>query len=227
MTDFVQEATQNLLRLHKKTKICRPQTDLCVEGFPRSANTFCVDFLAYLCRTENLQLNFAHHTHSPLNVELAIKLEKPCLVLIREPVSAITSFAIYSGARISAVAQRYLEFYKDINTWSPAILIADFDVIVANINIVIAKLNQQYCMQIPLSLDLKKDSEHVSMLAKTRARKRHSKDPGLLIRNVGSPNPEREKLKEKTRPEVVKYLSSEKELLHRYESIRQLESYVA
>ena len=226
MNDFVQKATRDLIILHKKTKVCRAQTNLCVEGFPRSANTFCVDFLTYLCNENNHQLNIAHHTHSPLNVELAIALEKPCLVLIREPKQAITSHAIYSGARIPIVVQRYLDFYAEIKKWNPSILIADFNIVISDMNHIIAKINQRYGLDIPFSKDVAKDGTHIGMVAKKRARVRHSDDKERLIRTVGSPTPEREKLKDMIRPKVTDYIASRAEVMKKYNLIRQLDNYI-
>ncbi len=226
MSDFVQKATQDLLVLHKKTKVCQLQSDLCVEGFPRSANTFCVDFLTHICSINNFQLNIAHHTHSPLNVKLAIELGKPCLVLIREPEQAITSHMIYSGAQIPIIVQRYLDFYTEISDWSPYILIADFNLIIRDMNYVIAKLNQQYDLKIPFSKNVKKDNASTGKVAKIRARNRHPEDKERQIRTVGSPIPERDKLKNLIRPKVADYIASNTEVKNKYNLIRQLGNYI-
>lgn len=227
MKDFVREATQDLLTLHKESKICRTQSDLCVEGFPRSANTFCVDFLSYLCNINNHQLIVAHHTHSPLNVQLAIHLRKPCLVLIREPEQAITSHTIYSGARIPVVTERYMNFYAEVENWKNSVLIADFKTIIDDINHVITKLNQRYQLEIPLSKDVAKDSKHVGMVARKRALARHSENKDRLIRTVGSPTREREQLKDVIRPKVEDHIASRPDVMERYNTIRQFSNYIS
>ena len=68
-------------------RISVPETDLCVEGFPRSGNTFFVCLL----ETANPSGKYAHHTHNILNIQRAIKYNIPILVPIRNPLDAIVS----------------------------------------------------------------------------------------------------------------------------------------
>lgn len=63
-------------------------TDLCVEGFPRSANSFAVGAIQH-AQPEPLQI--AHHTHVPANAMRACEWGIPTVVLIRSPQDAIVS----------------------------------------------------------------------------------------------------------------------------------------
>lgn len=64
------------------------QTDLCVEGFPRSANSFAVGAVRH---AQPGPIEIAHHTHVPANAMRACEWGIPTVVLIRSPQDAIVS----------------------------------------------------------------------------------------------------------------------------------------
>jgi len=68
--------------------IVNKETDICIEGFPRSANSFAVEALRY---AQADPIEIAHHTHVPANAMRACKLDIPTAVLIRTPKDAIVS----------------------------------------------------------------------------------------------------------------------------------------
>jgi hypothetical protein len=65
-----------------------PSTDLCIEGFPRSANSFAVGAVQH---AQPEPLRIAHHTHVPANPMRACEWDVPTVVLIREPSDAVVS----------------------------------------------------------------------------------------------------------------------------------------
>lgn len=62
-------------------------SDVCVEGYPRSGNTFATVAL----RHWNPSLEVASHHHSPGQVGRAVALGVPTLVVVRPPLQAVTS----------------------------------------------------------------------------------------------------------------------------------------
>ena len=52
-------------------RIIKPDTDICIEGFPRSANSFIIYFLWNI----NTNLKYVGHTHSVATIKSAL-LEK-------------------------------------------------------------------------------------------------------------------------------------------------------
>ncbi len=65
-------------RFFERRVICKPSTDIVIEGYPRWANTYTVDFINYLYRCRyGRNLNIAHHTHSYHNVVIGARLRKP------------------------------------------------------------------------------------------------------------------------------------------------------
>ena len=63
-------------------------TDICIEGFPRSANSFATGAFQY---AQPESVHIAHHTHVAANAMRACELQIPTVVLIRNPVDAIIS----------------------------------------------------------------------------------------------------------------------------------------
>ncbi len=63
-------------------------TDLCIEGFPRSANSFAVGAVRH---AQPGPMQIAHHTHVPANAMRACEWGIPTVVLIRSPQDAIVS----------------------------------------------------------------------------------------------------------------------------------------
>lgn len=63
-------------------------TDLCIEGFPRSANSFAVGAVRH---AQPGPVQIAHHTHVPANAMRACEWDIPTVVLIRSPQDAMVS----------------------------------------------------------------------------------------------------------------------------------------
>lgn len=115
-------------------------TDLVIEGFPRSGNTFAVHAL----RTAQPQPpNIAHHLHMAAQVLWGLKRDIPALVLIREPVDAIASLLIYTNEDVSiATATRFYEhFYHQLLPVRDRVTVCRFEDLTTDYGAVIEKLN--------------------------------------------------------------------------------------
>ena len=71
----------NYLRSEKDKLIINPDKDICIEGFPRSGNSYFV----MLLRRCNPEIKIANHIHSPVQLIKAINLGIPAVMLIRKP----------------------------------------------------------------------------------------------------------------------------------------------
>jgi len=67
-----------LLYLKKKFRhrIISIDKDLCIEGFPRSANSFFVNIFCHF----NPHKKIAHHIHVPVQVLKSVEYNIPCIV---------------------------------------------------------------------------------------------------------------------------------------------------
>jgi hypothetical protein len=121
----------------------RKTTELVIEGFPRSANSFVV--VAFQ-QAQKKGISIAHHLHVPAQIQLAVRWKIPCIVLIREPLEAISSLLIRDKWRDpSRTLKYYIRFYKTVLTCQPKrYLIADFKVVTSCFGDVIENLNNMF-----------------------------------------------------------------------------------
>src|SRR5437773_3659904 len=66
-----------------------PDTEIVIEGFPRSATSFAV---AAFRLAQDREVVVGHHVHSPAQVIEAVRRGVPAIVLVREPEEAALSF---------------------------------------------------------------------------------------------------------------------------------------
>ncbi|MBW1784018.1 MAG: hypothetical protein JRL30_25170 [Deltaproteobacteria bacterium] len=84
-------------------------TELVIEGYPRSANSFAV--VAFEM-AQIRHVKTAHHLHLPTNVALAARRNVPCLVLIRDSDQAVLSLAIsFLKYDVGQALKEYVRFY--------------------------------------------------------------------------------------------------------------------
>lgn len=69
-----------------KSLLVNEDTDIVIEGYPRSANTFAV---AAFEIAQGKPSKIARHTHAIAQLKRAAALKLPTLVIIREPEQAI------------------------------------------------------------------------------------------------------------------------------------------
>jgi len=117
--------------VHKLTK--QGRTLVCIEGFPRSGNSFACELLkqAGLREMVGRMWHVAHHSHKVQSVLLAVNMDLPTIVLIRDPRQAIESVLIYGGeeitdALIDTTVNRYLRFYRGVDSVRDRVFISDF-----------------------------------------------------------------------------------------------------
>lgn len=124
-------------RIHKVTS----KTDICIEGFPRSANSF----LTATFGKYNPQAKCADHLHAPMQVIRASELNIPCIVVIRNPLDAIASTIVVDrSVSTSVVIRSYIDFYKSIWHIRNDFVVAEFNKIIDNPAEVINAVNKRF-----------------------------------------------------------------------------------
>ena len=118
-----------------------PQKALCIEGFPRSANSF----LSVAFRRYNPTAKCAHHMHAPMQVIKSVEFGVPCIVLIRNPLDAIASVLVVDQALSKTLAiQSYINFYERILHLRNDVIVAEFKDVTQAAHTVIEKVNRRY-----------------------------------------------------------------------------------
>jgi hypothetical protein len=120
----------------------RGDTDVCIEGYPRSGNSF----LYRVFQRWNPESKIAHHLHVPMQVRRAIVLGVPSAVLIREPADAVSSLAVFFGGDVSddALLKTYVSFYETLMPLRDQIAICPFEAMVADPRLLPIRLNERF-----------------------------------------------------------------------------------
>jgi hypothetical protein len=136
------EGASSMARPGRNRKIAGPQTDIVIEGFPRSANTF---FYWYFDTAQAVPVNVAHHLHSPYQLRTAARYRLPCVFLTRNPLDCAAS-AILRDPRLSAsdLLQAYQALYSTAAKHAHDILIVPQKLAIEDPNFVIGAVNAKY-----------------------------------------------------------------------------------
>jgi hypothetical protein len=121
-----------------------PDTEIVIEGFPRTANTFA--HIAFKV-AQDRPVKMAHHTHAAAQVIAGVRKRVPTIVLIRNPEAAVISYIIGDfdpGISMSQVLYDYLAFYKPLLKYKDRFVLAPFNEIIHNYGEIIRKVNQKY-----------------------------------------------------------------------------------
>jgi hypothetical protein len=126
----------------KLSLVVENNTDLVIEGFPRSANSFA---FAAITSSQPRPLKIAHHLHHEAQICLAAHYKVPMLILIRHPVDACLSTAIYfQDTDISGYLYRWVKFYNCAMRHAKHICFAEFNTVTHDIASVLRRFNCKF-----------------------------------------------------------------------------------
>jgi hypothetical protein len=130
------------------------ETDICIEGFPRSANSFAV---AAFRHTQDEPVGIAHHNHVPAPVRTAVRRGIPTVVLIRDPVEAVISkrgLQLQIGAVEDKPKPMHVSFEAQLNAWQlfyktvwpqrEQVVIAPFETVIDDFGLIIDRVNTRF-----------------------------------------------------------------------------------
>lgn len=211
---------RDMVRRYQPHLVCGPETDIVIEGYPRSSNSFTIWMLTVL-QGGKPDLRIAHHIHSIENLRLGLHFGKPLLLLLRAPQDAILSYMIYSDRTVEYATDRYVRFHSDVLALPRMPAVVDFETVVSDFNQVVRVVNNLLAPSgrppIPLSQDLAADAAQVKVMARERAEEIHG---DKLDRQEGVPNPVREGIKAELREGVQAYLAKRPEVSALYDKVR-------
>lgn len=125
-----------------KQLLVGPDTDIVIDGFPRSANTFSVVAFEH---AQTAPVNIAHHLHVVAQILYAVDKGIPAIVLLREPGEAVASLVTrHPETPISGALHEYIWFYSAVMPVADRVVIGHFDEVTDDFGSVIARVNQKY-----------------------------------------------------------------------------------
>jgi hypothetical protein len=119
-----------------------PGTEVVIEGFPRSANSFAVTAFR---QAQGRDVQIAHHLHQPAQVLAAVDHDVPSIVLVREPREAILSYLIWQPhLQAKHAVHAYVGFHRPLLGHEDGYVVADFGQVTNDYGAVISRVNQRF-----------------------------------------------------------------------------------
>lgn len=127
----------------KGDRVFTPDTELVIEGYPRSGNSFSE---AAFLHAQGRPVAIGHHTHAAGHVIGAARAGIPCLVVIRSPVEAARSLVQMEPGLFDAgfALWEYCMFYRALIPVRPKIVLARFETVTTDFGTVIEALNARF-----------------------------------------------------------------------------------
>lgn len=118
------------------------RTQLVIEGFPRSGNTFAAKAFA-LSQTQPVVV--ASHVHLPAQVKLAVRKGVPTMVLVRDPADAAVSMAIADAHhRVEHLVDYWIHYHREIQPLCADVLLVTFTEATTDFGAVVDRLNGRF-----------------------------------------------------------------------------------
>src|SRR5688572_8356268 len=108
-------------------------TEVCIEGFLRSGNTFTV--IAFQ-QAQPRAVSIAHHVHAAGAVIAAARMGTPTMVLIRPPEESILSYVIrWPELTIDDALRGYVRFYAPLVPYRDRFVVGRFDEVSSDLGV--------------------------------------------------------------------------------------------
>jgi hypothetical protein len=125
----------------REDRLVRRDTELVIEGFGRSGNTFAV--VAFQL-AQDRPARVVHHTHAPAQVIRAAQLGVPAILLVRDPVHAAVSHMMYRGVSARQALSAWIRFHARLLPYRPGFVVAPFEVVTSDLGAVIREVNRRF-----------------------------------------------------------------------------------
>jgi hypothetical protein len=139
-----------LRRTPFREKICRPDTDLLIEGYESSGNSWLFAGFESL----HPELRIAHHLHKVAQLKLARRYRTTGVILFRDPSQAIASRIAAFNCNLNIGVSEYLDFYNFALENVDLFSVYDFADVTADLGRVVNSIEERLGI---LVSDIKKD----------------------------------------------------------------------
>ncbi|MEZ5142812.1 MAG: hypothetical protein R2726_09880 [Acidimicrobiales bacterium] len=122
-------------------------TDLVIEGFPRSGNTFAY-FAMRLASGDRLRI--ASHVHTPSQVKAAVALHLPTMLVVREPRDTVVSLLIAAPhVAFRAAIAEWIHHHRELLAYRNGFVVAGFDQVTHDLGRVVERVNERFGTDLP------------------------------------------------------------------------------
>lgn len=124
------------------SRLTRPGTELVIEGFPRSGNSFSVFAFS---NSGADALHLAHHVHAPSQIILAARYRLPAVLLIREPDAAVAAgLAKVRTHRAPDLLRAYALYYRLLVPLRSHYVVAPFETVTTDVGRIVDAVNRRF-----------------------------------------------------------------------------------
>jgi hypothetical protein len=117
-------------------------TEVCIEGFLRSGNTFMV--IAFQ-QAQPRVVSIAHHVHAAGAVIAAVNMGTPTIVLIRPPEDSVLSYVVrWPELTVGHALRAYIRFYAPLVPYRDQFVVGRFEEVTSDLGGVIRRLNDRF-----------------------------------------------------------------------------------
>jgi len=135
-------ALQYRVLKHLRSQLVLPASLLCLEGFPRSGNSFCGEILYNGVRSA--REGMAGHTHAITNVWRAVKFDVPAFVVVRDPLDCCLSLLLMEGcSTLEDALGAYYDFHAKLLRLRDRVTVIPFEQLTRNPYGVVRRVAQQ------------------------------------------------------------------------------------
>ena len=120
-----------------------PETEIVIEGFPRSGNTFAVAAFHEAQLPHDVQM--AHHAHVPAQLLEGVREGLPALLVVRTPAESVLSLAVRAPEiGVAGALRGWIRFHDPLLPALDGIVVATFEQVVADLGAVVGRINGRF-----------------------------------------------------------------------------------
>lgn len=122
--------------------VINERTEIVIEGFPRSGNTFAAAALEY---AQERAVAIARHLHAPAHVIEGVRRDLPVMLVLRDPVDAVISQVIrHPELTVRSGLRQYISFHSHLLPYADRLVVAPFEAITSDYGAVIDAVNDRF-----------------------------------------------------------------------------------
>ena len=124
----------------------RDETDVVIEGFPRSGNTFAV--AAFHLAQLPKDVKIAHHAHVPAQLLQAVRLGLPAVLLVREPEECVLSLVVRDPSLgVRGVLRGWVRFHEPLVGLRDSVVVATFEEATTDVGGIVRRVNELFALE--------------------------------------------------------------------------------
>lgn len=175
----------------------RDETEVVIEGFPRSGNTFAVAAFHFAQLPRDVKI--AHHVHLPAQLLSAVRLGLPAVVLVRNPEECVPSLVVREPALgVRGALRGWVRFHAPLVGVRDSLVVATFEEATTDVAGVVRRVNERFGTRFRPFDSTPENLAAVAALIERGDRNTFGTDEGVR-RGGGLPGEGREELKAELR----------------------------